>query len=452
MTGHSVEEMLSGSSLMHWAQPEQRNIYKEILSRDKHVKNFEAKIIKKGGEIRTLLLSARLYPEYGYIEGSAVDITALRLAEEELHLKDFVFKASLTADSIGSNDGLLTHVNQSFLQIWGYDSNEEVIGKPISDFIAEQEKVPEILESLTRKGTWEGEYLARKKDGSTFVAQSKANVVLGADGKQIALYSSVIDITEKKRAEAGLKKVSLDLTRSNQDLEQFAYIASHDLQEPLRMVSSYVKLLERRYKGKLDADADDFINFAVDGAVRMQNLINDLLLFSRVNTRGKEFELTDYEAVFATVVGNLQAQIESNKAILTHDPLPKAWADSVQQIQVMQNLIHNGIKFHRDEAPRVHVSAKEGDDEWVFSVKDNGIGIEPEYFDRIFLIFHRLNEKDKYPGTGIGLSICKKIIERHGGRIWIESEPGKGSAFFFTIPKNMKEKGEKNEGLIYEFK
>jgi len=249
----------------------------------------------------------------------------------------------------------------------------------------------------------------------------------------------IIDISAQKRAEASLKKVLLDLSRSNRDLEQFAYVASHDLQEPLRMVSSYVKLLERRYKGKLDGDADDFINFAVDGAVRMQGLINDLLLFSRVHTRGKEFEFTDFKDVLATATNNLRMQIDENEAIITHDPLPTIMVDRAQITQVLQNLISNGIKFHRDEeSPRVHVSAMENDDEWTISVQDNGIGIESQYYDRLFIIFQRLNEKGKYPGTGIGLAICKRIIERHNGRIWLESELGTGSTFYISIPKNLK--------------
>ncbi len=451
ITGFSLEELLSRPSAIHWAEPERRDEYKRLLMSDRQIKNFETKVIAKSGEIRTFLLSAKFYPEFGYIEGSAADITERKRLEEELRLKDFVFKSSLTAERIYNNEGFTTHANQSSVKMWGYDYIDEVIGKPLGDYIADKSKTTEIINALKDHGAWEGEYLARKKDGSTFIALSKTNVVLGADGKQIALYSSAIDVTEKRRAEVGLKRALVDLSRSNQDLEQFAYVASHDLQEPLRMVSSYVKLLERRYKGKLDADADDFINFAVDGAVRMQNLINDLLLFSRVNTQGKEFELTDYEEVFATAIANLQAQIERNRAIITHDPLPNILADRIQQIQVLQNLISNGIKFHRDETPQVHVSAKEGKDGWVFSVKDNGIGIEAQYFDRIFLIFHRLNEKDKYPGTGIGLSICKRIIDRHGGRIWIESELGRGSTFFFIIPKIHNQKDSQNEGNLYEF-
>lgn len=243
------------------------------------------------------------------------------------------------------------------------------------------------------------------------------------------------EITGHKVAEEKLRGVVTDLERSNAELQQFAYVASHDLQEPLRMVASYTQLLARRYKGRLDADADEFIAFAVDGANRMQMLINDLLQYSRVGTRGKPFEPTDTKTVLDQTVSNLDVAIKESGAVLTHDTLPTVMADATQLTQVFQNLIGNAIKFRSKETPRIHVSAKEKENEWVFSVRDNGIGIDPQYFDRIFVIFQRLHGKTEYPGTGIGLAVCKRIVERHGGRIWIESEEGKGSTFYFTIPK-----------------
>jgi len=242
-----------------------------------------------------------------------------------------------------------------------------------------------------------------------------------------------IEVAERKRAEEKLKQTVAALEHSNAKLERFAYIASHDLQEPLRMVSSFTQLLEKRYKDKLDADAHDFINFAVDGARRMQNLINDLLAYSRVSPRGKPFEPTNTEEVFEAAVANLQIAIKESKSKVTHDALPSVMADEGQLVQVFQNLISNGIKFRGKEPPRVQVSAMHKEGEWVFSVKDNGIGIDPQYFDRVFIIFQRLHGHE-YPGTGAGLSIAKRIVERHGGRIWVESEPGKGSVFYFSIP------------------
>jgi light-regulated signal transduction histidine kinase (bacteriophytochrome) len=243
------------------------------------------------------------------------------------------------------------------------------------------------------------------------------------------------DITQRKIVENKLAVTMDKLKQSNAELEQFAYVASHDLQEPLRMVASYVQLLERRYKGKLDSDADEFINYAVDGANRMRGLIDDLLTYSRVSRLGKPFEPVDLEATMEIVLSNLQASIRDANAVITHDKLPNIIADSGQLAQLFQNLIGNAIKFHGKEPPHIHVSVKSQETEYLFSVKDNGIGIDPQYFDRLFKIFQRLHTKQEYPGSGIGLVICKKIVERHGGRIWLESQVGKGSTVYFTLKK-----------------
>ncbi|MBK8379537.1 MAG: hypothetical protein IPL14_16905 [Nitrospira sp.] len=224
-----------------------------------------------------------------------------------------------------------------------------------------------------------------------------------------------------------------ELGRSNADLQQFAYVASHDLQEPLRMVSSYTQLIARRYKGKLDADADEFIAFAVDGANRMQRLILDLLAYSRVNTAGRQFEPTAMETVLKAALNNLTDAVKESQAIITHDPLPAVMGDDKQLAQLFQNLLSNAVKFGGAQPPRIHISAKQTDGEWLFSVRDHGIGLDPQYADRIFVIFQRLHTRAEYPGTGIGLAICKKIVERHGGRIWVESELGKGATFYFTL-------------------
>ena len=224
-----------------------------------------------------------------------------------------------------------------------------------------------------------------------------------------------------------------ELGRSNADLQQFAYVASHDLQEPLRMVSSYTQLIARRYKGKLDADADEFIAFAVDGANRMQRLILDLLAYSRVNTAGRQFEPTAMETVLKAALNNLTNAVKESQAIITHDPLPAVMGDDKQLAQLFQNLLSNAVKFGGAQPPRIHISAKQTDGEWLFSVRDHGIGLDPQYADRIFVIFQRLHTRAEYPGTGIGLAICKKIVERHGGRIWVESELGKGATFYFTL-------------------
>ncbi|MDK2952316.1 MAG: hypothetical protein PWQ77_1981 [Kosmotogales bacterium] len=226
-----------------------------------------------------------------------------------------------------------------------------------------------------------------------------------------------------------------ELTRSNKELERFAYITSHDLQEPLRMISSYLQLVEKRYKDELDEDAKDFINFAVDGAKRMQILINDLLRYSRVGTKNIEFQPVNCEEILKNTLNNLEVAIEESGAKITHDYLPIIKGDKTQLGQLFQNLIGNSIKFKGENSPEIHIKAEDEGDFWRFFFKDNGIGIDSKYYDRIFQIFQRLHNRDKYPGTGIGLAICKKIIERHGGNISVESESGKGTTFIFTLKK-----------------
>ncbi len=243
------------------------------------------------------------------------------------------------------------------------------------------------------------------------------------------------EVAERKRAEEVLARRSQELARSNAELEQFAYVASHDLQEPLRMVSSYVQLLERQYKDKLDGDANEFIEYAVDGAKRMQVLINDLLTYSRIDSKGHPFEATSCEDALQRALRDLRLAAEDSGASVTHDPLPTVVGDATQLTQLFQNLIANAIKFRAEAPPKVHVHADSIDGSWRIAVRDNGIGISPTHFERIFLLFQRLHSRRSYPGTGIGLAICKKIVDRHGGTIWVESEPGHGAAFFFTIPQ-----------------
>jgi PAS domain S-box-containing protein len=248
---------------------------------------------------------------------------------------------------------------------------------------------------------------------------------------------------ERQQAEAELQRQKQDLARSNAELQQFAYVASHDLQEPLRMVTSYLELLERRYHGQLDPKADQFIAYAVDGAVRMQTLINALLSYSRIGSREQLFQPVNGAEVLQDVLTNLQVTIEQNNAQITHDRLPLVSGDRTQLTQLFQNIINNGIKFRRAETPHIHIGVTRSSDKWLFSIRDNGIGIEDQYLDRIFVIFQRLHSRSEYPGTGIGLAICKKIVERHGGMLWVESqtdEPtnrqmSQGSTFYFTLPR-----------------
>jgi signal transduction histidine kinase len=251
-------------------------------------------------------------------------------------------------------------------------------------------------------------------------------------GAQIAALNMMEDAQE---SQLGTEQLNINLERSNEELQRFAYVASHDLQEPLRMIASYLQLLKRRYKGKLDSDADEFIDYAVDGANRMKTIINDLLAYSRVESQGGIFTLLNCDDIISNVLDNLKVSIQENNAIITYDDLPEIIGDNTQIHQLFQNLISNAIKFRKKEDPKIFIGVEEKENSWKFSVQDNGIGIDSQYFDRIFIIFQRLHAKEEYEGTGIGLAISKRIVERHGGRIWIESKPGEGSSIYFTIPK-----------------
>ncbi len=248
-----------------------------------------------------------------------------------------------------------------------------------------------------------------------------------------------LEIAGHRQTEKALNESLEELSRSNADLEQFAYVASHDLQEPLRMVASFVQLLARRYRDQLDQDARDFIHYAVEGVTRMQRLINDQLSYALVGIDTRRLEMTDANAVLAEVLVNLRPLIEEYRAEISQDVLPTVPVIHTQLGQLLQNLIGNAIKFHGEEMPRIHIGARREGEVWLFSVSDNGIGIPREYFEQIFLLFKRLHSREKYPGTGIGLAICKRIVERHHGRIWVESEPGKGATFFFTLPATLEE-------------
>lgn len=257
---------------------------------------------------------------------------------------------------------------------------------------------------------------------------------MGAVGEQLGRVIERSEASERLRAQAR------ELMRSNEELQQFAYVASHDLQEPLRMVASYTQLLAQRYGDKLDADAADFIHYAVDGARRMQALINDLLAYSRVGTRGQPFAEVNCDGVVRTALQNLKVAVEETGATVRYGGLPIVFGDSTQLVQLFQNLVGNAIKFRRPgEPPEIEISARRGDGAWQFAVSDNGIGIEPQHSERIFVIFQRLHTREKYPGTGIGLAVCRKIVERHGGRLWVESNPGHGSVFQFTLPDHQTE-------------
>jgi PAS domain S-box-containing protein len=288
------------------------------------------------------------------------------------------------------------------------------------------------------------EYGRRDASGRLVYILVSGEPISDAEGRFRGYRGVARNITRRKRNEAQireahdeLEKKAKELARSNEELQQFAYVASHDLQEPLRMISSYTQLLARRHGDKLDGDAKEFMGYIVDGAARMKQLIEDLLAYSRVGTRGRELQLTESQAALDKALLNLRSAQEASGATVTHAVLPAVVADGQQLTQLFQNLIGNAMKFRAAEPPRIHVSCEERPDLWIFSVSDNGIGLDPQYSERIFMMFQRLHTKAEYPGTGIGLAICKKIVDRHGGRIWVESQPGRGCTFGFTIPRNV---------------
>jgi PAS domain S-box-containing protein len=414
------------------------------------VEYFENPVLTKNR--RELLMAWHnviLKDEKGNIIGtlsSGEDITERKRTEDALQESEERFRGffELTADLVVISDieGYFREINSAWPRVLGY-SKEEILGKPFLDFVHpdDKEKTVQIITDKLKRGetvlSFENRYV-RKEGGIVWLEwTSQPRVEKGYT------FAIARDITERKREESKLNKVLLDLEHSNKELEQFAYVASHDLQEPLRMVASYTQLLEKRYKDQLDQDAKEFIQFAVDGAIRMQRLINDLLAYSRVGTRGKPHKHTDSHSVLGQAIVNLSTLIEENQAVVTTDDLPPILADESQMVQLFQNLISNAIKFRSGLSPRVHVSAERKENEWIFSVKDNGIGIDPQYKERIFVVFQRLHQKEEYPGTGMGLAICKKIVERHGGKIWVESELQKGSTFYFSVP--VIERKEPNE-------
>jgi PAS domain S-box-containing protein len=454
MLGYEVEELLGrpSHSTWHHTKPDGSPYPKEECEiytayRDGAVHRTSTEVFwRKDGTSFPVEYASTPINEQGLVAGAVVtfaDITERKQAEESLRQSEERFRVLFeqAADCILlleiTPEGIpvIRDANNATFRLLGYE-RDELIGQPVS-LIEAAPDASELVDErrkhvLSRLGTTIFEARHRCKDGT--IRDFECSVTEMQIGSKTLAISVERDITERKQAEEDLKKTLADLERSNKELEQFAYVASHDLQEPLRMVSSYTQLLERRYKDKLDADAKEFIAYAVDGATRMQRLIQDLLAYSRVSSKGKPLNPTDCNAVLGQVRINLSVAIEESNARVTHDELPIVMADETQLVQVFQNLIGNAIKFCSEEPPRIHVSAEKNEKEWIFSVRDNGKGIDPQYHERIFVIFQRLQGKGEYPGTGIGLAICKRIIERHGGRIWVESEYGKGSTFYFTIP------------------
>jgi PAS domain S-box-containing protein len=384
--------------------------------------------------------------------GTIQDISERKQAEQSIKSSEMRFRRLFESSKDGilileAESGHVLDVNPFLVELLGF-SRDQFLGKGLWELglFRDISASREAFQKLQAEGYVRYENLPLETaDGRLIHVEFVSNVYMAGPTKVVQCH--IRDITERVKAEKELEQQREELARSNAELERFAYVASHDLQEPLRMVTSYLQLLERRYKPRLDGDALDFINFAIDGSNRMKTLIGDLLAYSRVGTRGKEFAPTDCEAVLRQVLLNLKATIQENKATITNDSLPTILGDPVQMEQLFQNLVGNAIKFHGEQPPKIHIGIalthssplplgkeKGVREEYLFTVSDNGIGIDPQYFERIFILFQRLHNREEYPGTGIGLAICKRIVERHGGRIWIESQPGKGATFFFTLP------------------
>ena len=366
------------------------------------------------------------------------DITERKQTEKNPYLENLLDYANAPM-LVWDVSGKVTRFNPAFERLTGYAA-KEVIGRRFEILFPANTKeisLDRIRKILTAEFV---EIPILRSDGSTRIVLWNSANIYAEDGKTpVATIAQGLDITERKRSEDRLRLLVSKLSAANRDLSEFAYVASHDMQEPLRMISSYLQLLSKRYSGHLDKDADEFIGYAVGGAIRLQKMVNDFLTFSRIGTRGRAFVETDVGVVLNLALTNLKIAIEASHAKITYANMPTVKADEGQLLQLFQNLIENAIKFRSDKPPAIHVSAERGEGEWVFSVKDNGIGIDPKYQNRLFVVFQRLHSVAKYPGTGIGLALCKRIVERLGGRIWVESELGKGSTFRFTIPDNMEE-------------
>lgn len=363
------------------------------------------------------------------------NITERKQAEERFRL---VVEASPSGMIMTDADGKIVLINGETERLLGY-RREELIGKSIEILVPR----PTQADHVRFRGAFSKRPAARamgsgrefhivRKDGTELPVEIGLNPIQTREGAMVL--SAIVDISEHKKAIQELAEHREELQRSNADLEQFAYVASHDLQEPLRMVATYTELLAERYRGKLDERADKYIGYAIDGARRMQELIKELLAYSRVNSNAKLPVVVEAEVVVESVLAGLQVAIKESGAEIVREPMPAVRGDQAQLGQVFQNLIGNALKFRADRAPRIRIGAEKSNGTCLFHVADNGIGIDKQYSGRVFQMFQRLHERGRYEGSGIGLAIAKKIVERHGGRIWFESEPDKGTTFFFTLP------------------
>jgi len=400
---------------------------------------------KDGTQFPIELMLSPLESAEGILVTAAIrDISVRRDAENHLARMEGRYRGLLEAAPdamvVVNQGGEIVLLNVQAEKQFGYH-RDELLGQRVKNIVPEgfaERLIADALRSaedaLAQQIGTGIELTGRRKNGSEFPIEIMLSPLESAEG--VLVTAAIRDISMRKKSEEHLVKTVGELKRSNDELQQFAYVASHDLQEPLRMVASYTQLLAKRYKGRLDSDADEFIAYAVDGSTRMQGLVQDLLLYSHAGANGKVLHEISSENALKEALTNLRATMEESGAIVTHDSLPTITTDDRQLAQVFQNLVGNAIKYRGAEIPHVHISAKKnGGNEWIFSVRDNGLGIDPQYFERIFILFQRLHGPKEFKGTGIGLAICKKMLERLGGRIWVESQPEKGSTFYFALPE-----------------
>jgi PAS domain S-box len=409
---------------------------------------------------------AKLTEPYGFIVKPAGVYELKCNIENAFYKYKLEKKLKKQADLLNlTHDAIIVHDMHDKITFWNRGAEErygwrekEVLGRVTHDLLKTEfpDSLEETCDQFLCKGYWEGELIHTKRDGEKIIVSSRWALQKDENDIPIGFMEINSDITERKKAEKSLMeahnelelkvqertaKLNIlvdELKRSNEELKQFAYVTSHDLQEPLRTIASFTQLLKRRYENKLDEDADEFIDYIVSGADRMQTMIKALLDYSRVNTMGKEFEPYNFEEILDQTLRSLKIAVDESNAVIIRDPLPTVKVDDKQMIQLFQNLISNAIKFRKLNARmKIYISCEKVSNNYLFSVSDNGIGMELQFKDRIFEVFQRLHTRDEYSGTGIGLAICKKIVERHGGQIWVESEFGKGSTFYFTIPSGL---------------
>ncbi len=441
MLGYSREELLSPSfNYLSITFSEDEEISKEyvnnLLNGKKSFYNLQKRYLHRDGSIIWAYLTLFLIRDDDnnplHFITHIQNITSWKKAQDEIIKQNKLLE--LAHVFAVDNDDRIIFWNKGAEKLYGW-SKEEVLSKQSHELL--KTEFPKPLEDIKREldlqGYWEGELLHKCRDGRYLTVASHWVSQFNDYGENIATLEVNNDITERKLAEENLKETLEELRKSNAELEQFAYVASHDLQEPLRMITSFLQLLSQRYEGKLDSDADEFIGFAVDGASRMQELINDLLIYSRVSRKAKKFENINTESALIQAIFNLKVYLEEKNANITYDKLPVVYGDYNQFVQLFQNFIANSIKYSIND-PVIHISAEKKEQYWIFHVNDNGMGIDPKHHDRIFRIFQRLHRMGDYDGTGIGLAICKRIVERHGGDIWVDSELGNGATFYFKIP------------------